>query len=410
MPAFVLPIKKECVQTPIVRPLKETQKSADSKPLHINKYTKTMRTRKSQILVLVVGILGFTFSLNGQNGNPTPKLSKLPISLSWDDDGIRITARNPSDPTMDLLKVTRSRYLDQIGNNLIRVTLDTRNTPVVIDLTGYYQSNRVDESTAEVDTTDFVPQIRVYTLDVSLEEYSDPSSFAVELKNFTKEIKNVQQTFVFKGLDVFYVSSAPCAKRSANKSRIVVDVDDCRYKKLRLQGGVLDLEDLEVKIPTLCKRYNDRYYATDKSNAFICLQDCKAEGSESIKDLQHSRKLITKYNITDFTDEPISFLSDILITKKGIGINLKTTEESITTSRLKKRSSKVAFNAYDQYRFFPWSEFINLAFEKYVDDVQLKIRDPYNNQYIYNSQVYFSNVELIQFFNELKVLISAGVN
>ena len=69
----------------------------------------------------------------------------------------------------------------------------------------------------------------------------------------------------------------------------------------------------------------------------------------------------------------------------------------------------MVYDAYDYYKFFPWYEFINLSFTKYIDEKRMLIEDAYNNTYIFNSRKHFTNVELIQFFNELNALISAQV-
>lgn len=365
-----------------------------------------LRTNTTQLLIVLVCFFGLFTDLSGQNGNSNPNLSELPITLSWDNDGVRITAKKSENYTTNLLELTPYRYLDQIGNDLIRVTLGTRNTPVVIDLTGYYHNTKIDESSSTLETIELEPKIGVYMPDLTLSDYNEPNSFIVELQNFSSEAPGASQAFLFKGLDVLYVGTDECASRSADQNKITVEVGRCDVKHLMLKGGILALDDVEEKIPALCRKYNDRYYASGRPDAFICLQDCRSEHSSTETNLRHSRSLVTKYNITDFEDAPISFLKNMIITKKGVGLNLKTE----FVSKAGKKSKKVSYNAYDKYRFFPWYEFINLNFEKYVDDVQLVINDPYNNSYIYNSKVYFSNVELIQFFNELKALISARLN
>ena len=183
-------------------------------------------------------------------------------------------------------------------------------------------------------------------------------------------------------------------------------LQNVKIKHLDLKGGHINLADVEEKIPHLCRKYNDRYYGNGKTDAFICLEDCKREDPKADDIRQHSRKLITRYNITDFEDAPISFIGNIIITKKGVGLNLQTGHAKKNDYKNKKPLD----NSDDNYRFFPWFEFINLSFTKHLDERQLLIYDPYNNIYIYNSKVYFSNVELIQFFNELKALIAARVN
>ena len=71
-----------------------------------------------------------------------------------------------------------------------------------------------------------------------------------------------------------------------------------------------------------------------------------------------------------------------------------------------RKSKKSSINSVDTYRFFPWHEFIHLDFEKYIGKHQMIIKYPYSTNYLYNSRLAFTNVELIQFFKELKMLIT----
>lgn len=358
-------------------------------------------------MLFLTTFLCFTSTLVSQIGIGNPNLSELPISLSWDNDGVRITAKT-SDPNTNLLEMTPFRYLDQIGNDLIRVAIDARSTPVVIDLTGYYQNVALHQNQQSPDTISAAAKIGVYMPRLTLADYNEPNSFIIELRNFTDQINNAKQAIVIKGLDVLYVGSDNLGNLSAKQNRIVVNVEKSRVKHLLLKGGILNLFDLEQRIPNLCQKYNERYFANGRSDAFVCLRDCKADDTNSEKSLRHGRTLITKYNITDFDDVPISFLGNMIITKKGLGINLKT--EATSKTKTGKKEKQAPFDPYDNYTFFPWYEFINLNFSKYVDENQLLIKDPYNHTYIYNSKVYFSNVELIQFFNELKAMITTSVN
>ncbi len=367
-----------------------------------------MSQTQTPLLLVLALVFSCTFSVVGQKGMSNPNLKELPIVLSWDNDGARITVKTDETQSGNLLEMTPFRYLDQIGNDLIRVASGSGNTPVIIDLSEYYGMTEISENPDEGN-----PKINVHMPKLTLANYNEPNSFILELKNFSRtNTEATKQIFLFRGLDVFYVGTDDCAKLSALQNRIIVDVEKCDVKHLLLKGGILELEDVEEKIPNLCRKYNDRYFSQETSDAFVCLADCRKEDPNAYKNLRHSRSLITKYNITDFEDAPISYLGNMLITKKGVGLNLKT--EFMANAALKKKAKgkgkKVSYNPYDRYKFFPWYEFINLSFTKYVDENQLLIRDPYNNSYIYNSKVHFSNVELIQFFNELKALISARVN
>lgn len=348
--------------------------------------------------------------LTGQIRMADANFEALPIVFSWEDSGVRITSKTANNLGGNLLEMTPSQYLDQIGNDLVRVTLNSGNTPVIIDLTEYYQYKR-EGSTAEAmnQMINPSPKIHLFMPKLTLADYNEPNSFILELRNFSDNANEARQVFLFRGLDVFYVSTDNCVELSSEQNRIIADVDKCDVKHLVLKGGLLDLTAVDQKIPDLAKKYNRRYFSQGEEDAFVCLKDCDEEGSsKGYEKLKHVRELITKYNITDYEDEPLSYLGNMLLTKKGVGLNLKT--EDLEKTRTTARGKKASYNPYDTYRFFPWYEFINLSFEKYMDESQLLIKDPYNNSYIYNSKVHFSNVELIQFFNELKDMISDQVN
>jgi hypothetical protein len=354
-------------------------------------------------------MLCFGAALYGQSRMANANFEALPIVFSWEDSGVRITSKTANSLGGNLLEMTPSQYLDQIGNDLVRVTLNSGNTPVIIDLTEYYQYKREGSTAAAMNQMiNPNPKINLFMPKLTLADYNEPNSFILELRDFSTDVNEARQVFLFRGLDVFYVSTDNCADLSSDQNRIIVNVGKCDVKHLVLKGGLLDLTDVEQKIPDLCKKYNQRYFSQGEDDAFVCLKDCPDAGTDGYEKLKHVRSLITKYNITDYDDEPLSFLGNMILTKKGVGLNLKT--EDMDKTRTSVKGKKASYNAYDTYRFFPWSEFINLSFEKYVDENQLLIKDPYNNSYIYNSKVHFSNVELIQFFNELKDMISDQVN
>ena len=362
-----------------------------------------MLRTNTNLCVVLIFLFGLFSDLKSQSGIAHHYLEELPVTLSWDNDGVRITAKKLNTASGNLLEMTPFRYLEQIGNDLIRVALDTKNTPVVIDLTEYYERKVIvgDTATSQL-------KIKVYMPRTTLTNYNDPNSFVVELRNFTDKVSNAKQTILVKGLDLLHVGSDRCATSFANQNRVIVDVRKCSVRHLMMKGGNLYLDNLEEKIPNLCRKYNVKYFGEGKSDAFICLQDCTLDDSNSYKHLRHGRSLVTKYNITDFEDAPISYIGNMIFTKKGIGLNLKMQEQSKEKNKLKKNNKNLAFDPYDYYRFFPWYEFFNLSFTKYVDENQLLIKDPYNKSYIYNSKIHFTNVELIQFFNELKVMISTS--
>lgn len=364
-----------------------------------------MSTKNPIVLLLVACALGVSAPLAGQYGSVSiPNLSELPLTLSWDENGIRIVAKTADPRSGNLLKLVPSRYLEQIGNDLIRVTTNYGQAPVIIDLTDYYEGR----SRATVDASSgreySLPKISVEMPKLALADYNEPNSFLVEIRNYTDKVKGSSQTFLFRGLDVFYVNASECAGKSSLENRIILDVEGCEeVKYLVIEGGLLGLADVEEKIPALCNKYNDRYYIPGQTKAFLCIEDCKGEGEKVYQHLEHVRDLITKYNITDYEDAPLSYLGDIILTKKGVGFNVNMQKDN----KLFQKSGE--FEETDTYKFFPWYEFINLSFAKHRGTHELMITDPYNNSYLYNSKVYFTNVELIQFFTELKDIISERV-
>ena len=344
-------------------------------------------------------------NLNAQRGYFNTNLKELPIILSWNDDGILITAKPTFNSTTNWLEMKPSRYIEQISKELIRIVPNTDNAPAVIDFTEYKSLDGVHEFNSDSDSdsdSELVGKVRVHMPKLTLSEFDESHNFIVEIINYSNSRDISRQRFLFKGLDVFHVGTDECVKLSANQNKIVINVEGCDIKHLVLRGGSFDLIDIDTKIPDLCRKYNDFYYSDDQVDAFVCLEDCRRDDPNAKENIKHSRQLMTKYNIIDFEDFPLSFLGNMLLTKKGVGLNLKVSDG--------RKGKKTTYSAYDEFRFFPWYEFINLQFNRYVDENQLQITDPYENSYIYNSKVHFSNVELIRFFSELKSLIADHVN
>lgn len=363
-------------------------------------------SRRNTILLMILAVFfGWSVPLPGQyRGSSITNLHELPVTLSWEESGIRIVAKSSNPRSGNLLKLVPSRYLEQIGNDLIRVAPGNHQAPVIIDLTSYYRGANGATADASYMIDNTVPQITVEMPKLTLSNYNEPNSFIVEIGNFSKKGRGVSQTFLFRGLDIFYVNTSECVKRSSMENRIILDVGKCeQVKYLVIEGGLLNLADVDEKIPALCNKYNERYYTPGQTKAFLCVEECRKEGGKAYKHLEHVRELITKYNITDYEDAPLSYIGDVILTKKGVGFNLKTQIDD------KGFRNKEEFNTLDSYKFFPWYEFINLSFSKFENDRNILITDPYNNMYLYDSKVYFTNVELIQFFSELKALISENV-
>lgn len=353
-------------------------------------------------------LLAFTlisFQSHGQSRNFKSGLHDLPVEISWDDYGVIIKAKNNQSDGFEF-GITASPYLEQLGNNILRVKVGSGKTPTIIDFSNYYQTTQEKEQDFNIMTSyqeAKKPSINVEMPKFTLANYDEPNSFALNLLNYSEAGRFTQQTFLIRGLDLLYVNIDECGKLSLSDRTIVIDVNKCKTKFMLLKGGLLNLNDIKKVIPDLCRKYNNRYYI--KEDAFITRMDSRRGDEKAVENLKHVRGLITKYGITDFEDEPIAFLSDILLTKKGVGINLKAMEDN----EAKLANKKIAYEAMDSYIFFDWFEYTNLSFQKYIDDKKLKVNDPFGRSYIFNSNIVLTNVELIQFFNELKSVISTNV-
>ncbi len=361
------------------------------------------------LLSLIMVCLCLSVGLPGQIGYLNPNLKELPLVISWNGDGIKISATGAYAKTTQFLQVDPSRYLEQTGSNDVRVLPGAGNTPVIVDLSNFFQKAEPTADAGNNVVDGHRPRIELEMPKLTLSNYNEPNSFILDLRGFLAGDGYSQQLFLFRGLDVFFVATDNCANLAANANRVLVNVGHCDVKHVILKGGLLSLDDVDQKIPDLCRKYNERYYSQSDGDAFVCLEDCKEDDPLALQNQNHVRGLVTKYNITDFDDHPISFLDDIILTKKGVGLNLKAKPLKPSKNNRKKKTKKTVYDAYDHYKFFPWYEFINLSFTKYMDENRLLIEDAYNNSYIFNSRVHFSNVELIQFFNELKALISEQV-
>ncbi len=333
----------------------------------------------------------------GQNGklptDPTdPNRSttppELPITLSWDENGVNIRANRKNYASNNVFQAKPSKYLEKVGNDLIRINLGGDDIPVLIDLTRYYEElENLENGFTKINNTESA-WITVDHPDLAVETILDERSYTLVLENYAKRAR---KEIILRGMDVFLVEADKSAKLYSNANKIFVDVKKATNNKLVLRGALLDIEGLDESIPKLCNKYNKKFGET----AFICFDE-DAEDSE-IWNLEHVRDLITKYNITDFEDKPIAYLNFIFITKKGIGFNLKAEDY--------KTRKEIVYLPQDSYQFFPWQDFLNLEFNKYLDNIRVFVNDPYDKTYIHYSKTHFSNVELVQFLKELKHVV-----
>ena len=298
--------------------------------------------------VLFLLLLSNTSPLIAQS-NPTKiNLRNLPIEISWDNFGIKIRASDQNVPPGELLRFGPSAYFTKVGNDFIRINLEAKNTPININFNTYLdRKNKLLKEVSLVEEPS--PFITLDIPKLSLSNNQDTKHFTLKLINFAGSTNPIVQEIHFLGLDLLNVVSDNCAKVSFNEKVISMDVSNCSTKQLLLQGGLLNLTDIDTKIPELCKKYNNRYYI--KREAFICLEDCKGEDPNTEKNFRHVRDLITKYNVTDYQDNPLSFLDNILLTKNGIGLNLKI-EDPSSKSKVSRKKKSMAYSPYDDYKFF----------------------------------------------------------
>lgn len=193
----------------------------------------------------------------------------------------------------------------------------------------------------------------------------------------------------------FAASSQSEDASTYGKDRIVVDFTEDEFQPLALRSGDILAPGIAERIPELCQYYNEKY---QEKNAFTLQDSLLSPGTTW--NLVRVRSLIAMYNLTDFRDEPLAYLESMIITKKGIGLNLKN-------GYFRKNGKWVEGGAGYRYQFFEWTRFVNLDFEKYIRSKEVKIKVPYNQTYLYPGNQSFSNVETIQFLKELQYTISA---
>ena len=331
-----------------------------------------------------------TFGQHNYRLKESLKPPLLPVQISWDDFGvnIRMDGVAPDDDTT--FEVGSSRYLEKMSSDLIRIELGEPDVPVVIDLTGFYkpEANR-EENQGMVSVTKPTQ---------SLEIYEREQNFTFELINFSKKRHYTRQNIIVKGLSTFLIEMGPdVLPRKINK-KVKLDLTNSNTNYIALRGGTLQLENLEETIPNLCAKYNQKF---SEYGSFVCVRDCIANQSE--KELDYVRDLITKYNVTDFNDEPIAFLKQIIMTKNGIGLPTIFQPEA-------PRFSKKVPDPITKYRFYKWGDFINLQFDKSKKEKGFLILTPYQEILYSETTADFSNVELIQFLNELRYQILLNIN
>ena len=340
--------------------------------------------------VLCYLVLSQAFGQHNYRLKESLKSPLLPVQISWDDFGINIRMDGVAPDDDTTFEVSSSRYLEKMSSDLIRVVLGEPDVPVVIDLANFYKPE-----TARASGTGMVSVTKPTQ---SLEIYEREQNFTFELINFSKKRYYTRQNIIIKGLNTFLIEMNPDVQPREINKKIKLDLTNSNTTYIALRGGLLQLADLEETIPTLCAKYNQKF---SEYGSFVCVRDCIANQSE--KELDFVRDLITKYNVTDFNDEPIAFLKQIIMTKNGIGLPTIFQPEAA-------RFSKKIPAPVTKYKFYKWGDFINLQFDKSKKEKGFLILTPYQEILYSETTSDFSNVELIQFLNELRYQILLNIN
>lgn len=334
--------------------------------------------------ILFLACMPACFSTFAQNG-----LAPLPILLQWDNAGLKIQAVDSQNPATSLFELQSSGCFENLGQDLISLKSGEGCESITIDLTAYLSGGtKGKDNLAARDTG--LRRIKIEKTNTMQGQGLQNDEFVVGLEGFKKPF-TAGQKIIFKGLDAFVLEADEKARYTRQNGEIKVNVKDCTANFVFFKGGMIKTTGFEESLPLLSKKYNSRYTEYD---GFIYVNK-NTVGKKW--DFAHVRDLITKYNITDFEDQPLSYLEDMLITTKGIGFKL-------VHSGAKPEVSS------PYYGFFSWAEFINFRFERYLNDRQLKLISPYQEVFHYGGNTFFSNVEMIQFMQELKDLILLNVS
>ena len=349
-----------------------------------------MRRTNTIIIMLLVSTVCYSQSEASSKWQKPPV---LPIVLSWGQEGLNIHAERTIAAAASIpFDLEISGELEKLSSDEIHVSESDFNTPVFIELDSYF--SELDANKVKGERAAEKPRIKIDRDGRKRKDMSEEKVFTLELRNFEG---NKTQEFIVNGIDVFLIETEGNTKIEAYQKKIVIDVADSGVKEIMFRGGRLLKSNFVEKVPSLCQQYNDKF----QEQAAFTVEDTLLSPMSRWK-LEHVRDLITKYNITDFRDEPLAYLGNLFITKNGIGFRVRT-------GTFKKNGGWTKYSKDHNYMFFPWAKFINLEFDKYYNDRQLKIVAPYSDNYIYEGNPNFSNVEMIQFLKELNHLVSTSI-
>ena len=316
-------------------------------------------------------------------------LPQLPLALQWDEAGLRLQAIQQPGIAHTILEPVSPQCFEKLGQDLIGLTANEDCQSITID---FGDLPAIEKEKAEAD---LVPKGEL-EWKIQLDRTapirggnSGDGTFILEIAGLPSSYPGYVREIIFKGLDVMVAEAdvgATYLERGYDRVRI--DVKKCQNRLILFRGGAMNTSLLQEKIPELGEKYNRKYTEYD---AFI--YESKASVGEKW-DFEHVRKLITRYNITNFEDRPLMYLENMLITSSGIGMNLTVDDGN-------RRDSRRVLH------FLTWPDLVRLKIEPFVDGRRIKFTTPYQQVWYFAGSDFFSNVELIQFLEELRASLRA---
>ncbi len=314
----------------------------------------------------------------GQELPPTGDavLPKLPLLIHWDQSDFRIQAVPSELSPANQLAATSSKCFDYLSEDMVRIKAGSECSSILFNFSAPSSVSR------SID-----PPIVMKGIDARIKGNLQGDDLLVSINGYDPEDSQRNQLLVFRGLDVILVESDPRVVAQRETNTVHLEVSKADIQMLLFKGGKIHETQITNAIPQLGMKYNKKFVEYD---SFVY----EEKGTVGRKwDSEHVRNLVNKYNITDFRDEPLLYLEDMLVTKKGIGLTLQSVHV-----RAKARKRPVSL-------FFRWKDFIHLELESYKDDRQLQLITPQKEVYLFRGTHFYSNVELIQFMKELRNLI-----
>ena len=302
-------------------------------------------------------------------------LPRLPLIIHWGQTDFRIQAAPAQPSIFEMVAAPSAKCLEYLSEDMIRIKPGPECASILFDF-----ANAAEPSPSAANS------ITIDRIDARMRGNVQSEDLLISIDGHDPEAPESSQVFIFRGLDVIWIESDPKVVSHTMRNRVHLDVAEVGVPMLLFKGGKINETQMLSALPQLGEKYNRKFVEFD---SFIY------ENKETVGEKwnwEHVRKLVNQYNITDFRDEPLLYLEDMLITKKGIGLKLMPWRKS------KARKKTI-------HLFFPWKDFVNLKPETYQDERQLKLTTPQKETFVFNGTAFYSNVELIQFLKELRSLV-----